>query len=141
MKRKRMPYTSFANETFLVRHRGRAIRIYRMSIPGFHGEISEEVKQLAAEKAYKHGWRKIVLTWGDKLASCNFDDGYCWVLGLNVAMAQSRYSNYMVEHYLCDMDAYGEMYKPEPVNKGEVDDNDRWARAFENDGWDLDMAA
>lgn len=141
MKRKCQSYTSFANDTFLVRHKGRAIKIYRMPIPGFYGEISEEVKQLAAEKAYKHGWRKIVLKAADKLSCGTFDDGYCWLLALNVAMAQSSDSDYRTDHYLCDMDAYGEMYKPASRNEQEDEENSRWAQAFAYDGWDLEMAA
>jgi hypothetical protein len=141
MKFKREPYTSFANDTFLVRHKGRAIKIYRMPIPGFYGEISEEVKQLAAEKAYSRGWRKIVLKAADKLESSTFDGGYCWLLALNVSMAQRDDSDYRTDHYLCDMDAYGEMYKPAPRNRQEDEENSIWARVLANDGWDPEMAA
>jgi len=141
MKFKRMPFTSAAIETYLVRHKGRAIRIYQMPIPGFWGSISEEVKQLAAEKAYRHGWRKIVLTWGDMLSSCCFDEGYCWLLAMNVAMAQSKYSHYNTEHFLCEMDRGGSIFEREPRNRQEDEENAGWARAFENDGWDMEMAA
>lgn len=112
-KFKRMGLRHSAVESYLVRHRGRAIRIYQMPIPGFYGAISQEILEMAAAKAYKNGWRKIVLTWGDMLSSCCFDDGYAWLLAMNISMASRSDSTYRDDQYLCDIGRDGEVFKPQ----------------------------
>jgi hypothetical protein len=103
-----------ANQKYLVRHNGRAIRIFQFSIPGFYGIISDKVLALAAEKAYKRGWRKIVLTWADMPCSVCFEDGYVHLLALNPAMARGDDSHYQMDHQLCKMSDAGEVYAPPP---------------------------
>lgn len=128
-----------AVETYLVRHKGRAIRIYQMPIPGFWGRMSDEVLELAAEKAYKRGWRKIVLTWGEMLSSCCFDDGYAWLLAMNISMARKSGSFYEVNEMLCELNQEGGVYQEPARNRDSdyEDENNRWAGIFANDGLDM----
>jgi len=130
VKFKRIGIRHAAIETYLVRHRGRAIRIYQMPIPGFWGTVSEDILEMAAAKAFKRGWSKIVLTWGDMLSSCCFDDGYAWLLAINVSMASRSDSTYRTDHFLCEMDREGNVFKEKPT----IEDS---YNPFENDGWDM----
>jgi len=138
-KFKRMALRHSAVETYLVRHKGRVIKVYQMPIPGFWGRVSDEVLELAAERAYKKGWRKIVLTWGEMLSSCCFDDGYVWLLAMNISMARRSDSHYNVDScIICDMDKEGNVFREPPPRDTEYDrDNATWARIFENDGMDM----
>lgn len=114
-----------ANHKYLVRHKGRAIRIYQYAIPGFYGIVSDEVLALAAEKAYKRGWRKIVLTWADMPCSVCFEDGYVYLLALNPALARGSDSHYQMNHELCRMDDTGEVYTP-PAPRSDDDTFNPW---------------
>jgi hypothetical protein len=129
-----MPHSilNCAIEKKLVRHNGRAIQVYQLPTPGFYGSVSEDILQRAAEKAYRRGWRKVVLTWGDMLDSCCFDEGYCWLLAVNPAMATSMDCHYKVDHILCDMDRSGEVHRPPQLTA--IDDD---YSPFEFDGMDL----
>jgi hypothetical protein len=115
-----------ANHKYLVRHKGRAIHIYQYAIPGYYGIISDEVLELAAEKAYKRGWRKIVLTWADMACSVCFEDGYVHLLALNPSMARGSGSHYEWKEHLCKMNDVGEVYAPPPPRSPEDDDFNPW---------------
>lgn len=114
-----------AIQKYVVRHHGRAIRIYQFPIPGYYGIISDEVLALAAEKAYKQGWRKIVLTWLDMPSSVCFEDGYCYLLALNPSLARGSGSHYEWNHVLCKMNDAGGIYAPPPP-RSEDDEFEAW---------------
>lgn len=114
----------FYNEKTLVRHKGKAILVYQRPVPGMHGAFAPAVLQLAAERAYQRGWRKIVLQWEDMPCSVCFEHGYAYLLGLNMSMAMQPYGRYNSAQFLCKIDNTGEVYL-EPVETGE-DSDLRW---------------
>lgn len=111
------------NSKHLVRHQGRAILVYVKPIPGLHSEVSEQVIHLAAARAVRKGWKKVILTWADMPGSVCFEDGYVYVLALNPAMAARDDCNYEIRHEICRMDDCGEVFvDPEPHPPGLYDD-------------------
>ncbi len=100
---------SKAVEKYLVSHEGRTVTVYQMPIPQFHGRVDERVVQLAAAKAVRRGWRKIVLRHCETPFSI-FEGGYCLLLAMNLAMAQNRDSLNRYDQLLCKMDEGGEVF-------------------------------
>jgi len=113
---------SQAVEKYVVRHNGRGIHVYQMPVPGLHAQLlSQEVLALAAERAYKRGWRKIVLTWADMPCSTCFETGYAYLLALNCAMAREADSHYRISEELCRIGRDGDVFNPPPASESFYD--------------------
>lgn len=111
-----------AIEKYVVRHKGKAIQVYQMPIPGYYGLIGDDVLELAAEKAYKNGWKKIVLTWEDMPCMVCFEEGYCMLVATNIATIiqdKGRHSFWYDKHILCEMSRDGNVYVEPPRKRDE----------------------
>jgi hypothetical protein len=113
----------------IVRHNGRAIRLYHTSVPCFYGEFSKEIFEKAAERAYRKGWRKAVVTYVESFMQI-FERGYCDISVINLAMLRQQDSLYRYDQILCQMDDCGEVYREASAPMLREEERNPW----ENDG-------
>ena len=107
----------------LIARHGRTIKVFAARIPRFFGDVSPAIYELAAQRAYERGWRKVVITALDNPMGLLFEGGYCFLAALNADMYHRRDSMYRDDQLLCRMDDTGEQFVPAKAPALAEDDN------------------